>query len=145
MAEVSRFYFLACCETFLEKSHETFESLRDFITLHTTEYWVSKSDLIRLYHTNFVIKDQKWPKICWNYQREGSSLRKLYRQPHVCKSFLKVDFLSYEINENHHFWDLLPKRPQGTKFQQNPKSGVSQRFHEIENLPGEGYVLLVIS
>ena len=28
----------------------------------------------------------------------------------------------------------LPKRPHGTKFQQNPRNGGSQRCHEIENL-----------
>ena len=29
---------------------------------------------------------------------------------------------------------LLPKRPHGTKFQQNPSNGGSQHCHEIENL-----------
>ena len=29
---------------------------------------------------------------------------------------------------------LLPKRPHGTKFQQNPRNGGSQNCHEIENL-----------
>ena len=35
----------------------------------------------------------------------------------------------------------LPKRPHGTKFQQNPRNGGSQRLHEIENLSVKGTFL----